>query len=120
MIVLPAGHGERLVGEPLEVCSRRPMPQGKMDGYIKLSQRLRDHGLGRAATTLHALVFDRSYTLPTLPWLQVGWRVDRADRGDSTSLPLLGACLQGALKRTLAGGVATMVEDHCWGCSLGR
>ena len=36
-----------------------------------------------AAKALHALMYDRSYSLPAFPWLSRGWVVDRADRGDS-------------------------------------
>ena len=49
---------------------------------MKLAERLKENGLGRAAAAMHALVFDRSYSLPSLPWLRSGWQVDRADRGD--------------------------------------
>ena len=80
VIILPAGRHERLVGEPQDVCSRKPMPKTEVDNYMKLTTKLKEHGLDRAATALHALVLDQSYSLPTLPWLASGWRVDREDR----------------------------------------
>ena len=81
-VVLPAGRDERLVEEPRAVCNRHPMGKKKMDNYVKLAQKLKEHGLGRAAEAMHALVFDLTYSVPPLPWLRSGWQVDRAERGD--------------------------------------
>lgn len=83
VLVLPAQRHEQLVGEPQEVCSRHPMGKKKIDNYTKLKAKLKNYGLHKAADALHALMFDRSYTLPALPWLRHGWTVERADRGDS-------------------------------------
>ena len=99
VLVLPAGRHEQLVDEPREVCSRHAMGKQKIDNYTKLEIKLRDYGMRRAADALHALVHDRSYSLPPLPWLCHGWVVDRADRDDSgnffshTSQPPHGDCL---------------------------
>ena len=59
------------------------MGKNKIQNYTKLTAELRDYGMQRAADALHALMRDRSYSLPSLSWLRDGWRVDRADRGDS-------------------------------------
>ena len=83
MLILPAGREERLVGEPRDVCNRHAMSKEKIHNYTKLATKLKEHGLSRAATALHGLVFDRSFSLPALPWLCVGWRVQREGRRDS-------------------------------------
>ena len=83
VLILPADRHERLVGEPREVCGRHAMGKPKIDNYTKLKAKLKDYGLMEAAKALHALMYDRSYSLPAFPWLSRGWVVDRADRGDS-------------------------------------
>ena len=83
VLILPADRHERLVGEPREVCARHAMGKPKIDNYTKLKAKLKDYGLKEAADALHALMYVRSYSMPTFPWLSRGWVVDRADRGDS-------------------------------------
>ena len=73
MLILPAGRDERLVGEPRDVCSRHAMSKEKINNYMKLATMLKDSGLGSADVALRALVFDRSFSLPSLPWLRSGW-----------------------------------------------
>ena len=83
VLILPADRHERLVGEPREVCERHAMAKSKIDNCTKLEVKCRDYGLKEAADALHALMYDRRYSMPTFPWLSRGWEVNRADRGDS-------------------------------------
>ena len=83
VLILPADRHERLVGEPREVCDRHAMGKSKIDNCTKLEVKCRDYGLKEAVDALHALMYDRRYSMPTFPWLSRGWEVDRADRGDS-------------------------------------
>jgi len=82
VVILPAGREERLVGEPRDICSRHAMSKEKINNYMKLATKLKENGLSRAATALHALVFDRSFSLPVITWLRSGWHVERDDRDD--------------------------------------
>ena len=61
-----------------EVCARHPMGKPKIDNYTKLKAKLRDYGLKQAADALHALMYDRSYSLPSFPWLSLaaGWWIE--------------------------------------------
>lgn len=82
-LILPVGRDERLADEPRDICSRHAMSKEKINNYMKLATKLKDNGLSRAAQALHALVFDRSFSLPAFPWLRSGWRVER-DYGDNS------------------------------------
>jgi hypothetical protein len=59
------------------------MTKQRIDQLMKLKSKLQDNGLWKAADALHGLVFDRSYTLPRLNWLESGWQVDQANPWDS-------------------------------------
>ena len=72
VLVLPGGCHERLVDEPRKVCARHPMGKPKIDNYTKLEAKLRDYGMQRAADALHALMHDRTYSLPAPRWLRSG------------------------------------------------
>ena len=83
VLMLPAGREERVVGEPRDICNRHTMSKEKIHNYTKLEVKLKENGLNKAANALHALVFDRSFSVPSLPWLCAGWRVEREDLGDA-------------------------------------
>ena len=83
ILILPPGRERHAHGEPRDVCARTPMTKQRIDQLMKLKSKLQDYGLRKAADALHGLVFDRSYTLPRLNWLESGWQVDRANRGGS-------------------------------------
>ena len=83
LMVLPHSREDRLQGEPQEICSRSPFGDKRVKELIKLKSQASSRGLPDAAIALHAYIFDRSFTLPRLPWLRNGWTVDRADHGDS-------------------------------------
>ena len=93
MLILPAGRDEQLVGEPRDICSRHVMSKDKIRNYMKLATKLKENCLSRAADALHALVFDRSYSLPSFPWLCSGWRIERDDGGDSGNFVPSPPCL---------------------------
>lgn len=68
-VVLPTG---RCTATPVPemVCARLPLGAKTIQDYTKLALKCREHGLDTAAAALQRLMFDLSYHLPPLPWLQ--------------------------------------------------
>jgi len=55
---------------PETVCERLPLGPNKIHEYTKLALKCRDYDLPRAANALETLMFDMSYKLLPLEWLE--------------------------------------------------
>jgi hypothetical protein len=86
VMVLPADR-YTVTSLPTQVAGRSPLSAETVKNYSKLILKCREYDMGRAADSLHSLLFDLSYRLPAL-----GWLADPALRFRWTKIPLSSTC----------------------------